>query len=195
LAVSRARLASYIGQERRIVIRCELPVDLRRRGLAADAEPRTPDAADLDKKFGPLAGPKEIKERERDDQGELRLNPVWYPLEEFHEGLLVEGRTWMYVIDERGGIFLGSDEKLGSVISDGQWKAQVAGMRAADPGLDAAKLRSALTGQGHPTVGTGFETGGATALARPARIAGGAALEPAGPAVGGQRQVRPVHEP
>ncbi|MFE4453468.1 hypothetical protein [Streptomyces sp. NPDC056796] len=132
-----------------------------------------------DRDFGPLAGPKRVKDTELDDQGDVRLNPLWYRLEDFRPALLERrGARWHFAVDEDGRILIGSEQPLG-IADDEELGRLLDGMRdsEANAGLTMDELRKALDGQGHPTVAAGFTAHGDTRI-RPARIAGELAFDP-----------------
>ncbi|WP_329042842.1 hypothetical protein OHT61_31340 [Streptomyces sp. NBC_00178] len=134
---------------------------------------------ELDHAYGPLAGPKKVKDRERDaqDSAQVRLNPLWYRLEEFKPALLdrTDG-VWHYAVDEEGEISIGSDQVL-SIMAEDELDELWSAMRRADPDLTREQLRAAIDNQGHPTVAAGFRTDGSTVV-RPARISGELSYDP-----------------
>ena len=125
----------------------------------------------IDHRFGPLAGPKKVKDREFDDGGQVRLNPLWYRLEDFKPTLLERtGAVWHFTVDEDGHILLGSDALL-TIAEEDELQELLTPMREKDPALTMDQLKGYLDNQGHPTVAAGFHDTGATRL-RPARISG-----------------------
>ncbi|MFF9490445.1 hypothetical protein [Streptomyces sp. NPDC014676] len=128
---------------------------------------------ELDRAYGPLAGPKKVKERERDqrDSRQVRLNPLWYRLEDFKPALLERtSGVWHYVVDEDGEISIGSDKVL-DVMTEDELHELFSRMREADESLTLERLTAALDNQGHPTVAAGFRADGTTVV-RPGRISG-----------------------
>ncbi|MEU6341906.1 toxin glutamine deamidase domain-containing protein [Streptomyces sp. NPDC046977] len=127
----------------------------------------------LDRDYGPLAGPKKVKDRERDHVAldQVRLNPLWYRLEDFKPALLerTDG-VWHYAVDEDGRISIGSDQVL-SVMTPEELDELWSHMRQADPELTLEQLKAGIDNQGHPTVAAGFREDGTTAV-RPARVSG-----------------------
>jgi hypothetical protein len=134
-----------------------------------------PDA--LDDRFGGAVAPKNVKGSEKDDQGRVRLNPLWYRLKDFKPALLERDGVWLYAVDERGEIFIGS-EGVWSLADAQEREALLAGMRERDPALTMEKLKAAVDDQGVPTVAAGFEEGGATLIAH-ARVGGELFKDPA----------------
>ncbi|MFI8006968.1 hypothetical protein [Streptomyces sp. NPDC086010] len=134
---------------------------------------------ELDHAYGPLAGPKKVKDRERDaqDSAQVRLNPLWYRLEEFKPALLdrTDG-VWHYAVDEEGEISIGSDQVL-SIMAEDELDELWSAMRRVDQELTREQLRAAIDNQGHPTVAAGFRTDGSTVV-RPARISGELSYDP-----------------
>lgn len=126
---------------------------------------------DLDHMYGSLAGPKNIKDGDKDDQGELRPNPLWYRLEDFWPALLERTDAhWLYTVDRHGDVLIGS-EKLLSVVREEELDRLYVHMRERDPALTREALRDRLDKQGHPTVAAGFDLTGRT-FARAARVSG-----------------------
>ncbi|MFF4243526.1 hypothetical protein ACFYY2_03520 [Streptomyces sp. NPDC001822] len=134
---------------------------------------------ELDSAYGPLAGPKKVKDRERDSQdaAQVRLNPLWYRLEEFRPALLerTDG-VWHYAVDEEGEISIGSDQVL-TVMTEDELDELWSSMRRVAPDLTPDQLRAAIDNQGHPTVAAGFRADGGTVV-RPARISGELSYDP-----------------
>ncbi|MDH3039213.1 hypothetical protein [Streptomyces sp. TRM75561] len=134
---------------------------------------------ELDRAYGPLAGPKKVKERERDqlDSRQVRLNPLWYRLEDFKPALLERtSGVWHYVVDEDGEISIGSDRAL-DIMTEDELHGLFSRMREADESLTLEQLAAALDNQGHPTVAAGFRADGTTVV-RPGRISGELAYNP-----------------
>src|SRR5262249_14399551 len=122
----------------------------------------------------------------------VRLNPLWYRLEDFRPALLERtGARWHYTVDELADISLGSEE-FSTVIEDAELEQLSQGMwhrdarnpqspnRPAQPEHQPspitfeafqAELKDALDHQGHPTIAAGFDAL-RRAWARPARISG-----------------------
>ncbi|MFE8950591.1 hypothetical protein [Streptomyces sp. NPDC007856] len=89
-----------------------------RSGIRPVTGTSTLDQAALDDAFGPAVKVRKVKDGEfaRDEEGnvvkdELRVNPLFYRLEEFESALLerTDGK-WLYVVDENGEILLGSED-------------------------------------------------------------------------------------
>ncbi|MEV4346260.1 hypothetical protein AB0J83_17460 [Actinoplanes sp. NPDC049596] len=129
-------------------------------------------ATELDHEYGGLAGPKRIKPGERDEQGRLRLNPLWYRLEDFPPRLLDDrpGAHWQYLVDENGDILLGAEE-ITTVVAEDEWRQLAGAIARVDPDITVERLKELLDHQGHPTVAAGFDEVGHT-VRRPARISG-----------------------
>ncbi|CAL9330645.1 hypothetical protein SUDANB6_00065 [Streptomyces sp. enrichment culture] len=124
----------------------------------SDAEPRD--------RFGTPVLPKRIKDEERDQDGDVRLNPLWVPLDEVDPDLLITGSrdaVWLYTVTDDGRVVLGTED-LSGIITPEQFGALLAGMREKDPGLTEKALRKALDGLGHTGIAAGFaDDGGETA--------------------------------
>ncbi|BFO15496.1 hypothetical protein SHKM778_18840 [Streptomyces sp. KM77-8] len=113
-------------------------------------------------RFGDPVLPKRIKDEERDRSGDVRLNPLWVPLEEVDPDLLITGNrdaVWLYTVTDDGQVILGT-EALSGIITPEQFDALLAGMREKDPDLTARSLREALDGLGHTGIAAGFVAGG-----------------------------------
>src|SRR5690348_12907984 len=67
---------------------------------------------ELDHWYGPPVGPKGVKERERDEDGDVRLNPLHYRLAELRREFFLKrtGAVWHYVAGVDGEIRVGTDE-------------------------------------------------------------------------------------
>ncbi|MDP9792686.1 hypothetical protein J2S43_001198 [Catenuloplanes nepalensis] len=142
----------------------------------AGAEPGTalPEArpADLDADYGPTVDPGVPRRADLDEDGGLRLNPLWYPLESFPAAALRPGRRqdWRYVVAGDGRIYLGAPE-AGAALRDRDWQRLLAGMRRADPDLTMTELRRRIDGTGDLSINPDFDAAG-TARARPGRATG-----------------------
>ncbi len=116
-------------------------------------------------RFGAPVLPKRIKKEERDQDGDVRLNPLWVPLDEVDPGLLITGNrdaVWLYTVTDEGRVILGTED-LSGIVTPEQFDALLAGMREKDPDLTAESLRRTLDGLGHTGVAAGFAGGGETA--------------------------------
>ncbi|MFE7647353.1 lonely Cys domain-containing protein [Streptomyces phaeoluteigriseus] len=116
-------------------------------------------------RFGDSVLPKRIKDEERDRDGDVRLNPLWVPLDEVDPDLLITGNpdaVWLYTVTDDGRVILGT-ENLSGIITPEQFDALLAGMREKDPGLTAQALRKTLDGLGHTGIAAGFVDDGRTA--------------------------------
>ncbi|WP_143652758.1 OTU domain-containing protein, partial [Streptomyces sp. 13-12-16] len=114
------------------------------------------DAAARDR-FGDSVLPKRVKDEERDQDGDVRLNPLWVPLDEVDPDLLITGNrdaVWLYTVTDDGRVILGTED-LSGIITPEQFDALLAGMREKDPGLTADSLRKALDGLGHTGIAAG----------------------------------------
>ncbi|WP_030191555.1 hypothetical protein [Streptomyces violaceorubidus] len=130
-------------------------------------------SAEDDQAFGPLAGPKRIKDTEVDDRGDIRLNPLWYRLEDFRPALLQRtSGQWVFTVDEEGSIAVGSEQPA-DLADQAELERLLEGMRGSEANADLTmeELKEALGGQGHPTVAAGFTESGTT-RERPARVSG-----------------------
>ncbi|MEU5095711.1 lonely Cys domain-containing protein [Streptomyces sp. NPDC020996] len=109
-------------------------------------------------RFGDPVLPKRIKDEERDQDGDVRLNPLWVPLDEVDPDLLITGNrdaVWLYTVTDDGRVILGTED-LSGIITPEQFDALLAGMREKDPDLTAESLREALDGLGHTGIAAGF---------------------------------------
>ncbi|MFE7810861.1 lonely Cys domain-containing protein [Streptomyces sp. NPDC057433] len=122
------------------------------------------DAAPRDR-FGAPVLPKRVKDEERDQDGDVRLNPLWVPLDEVDPHLLITGNrdaVWLYTVTDDGRVVLGT-ESLSGIVTQEQFDALLAGMRERDPELTAQALREALDGLGHTGIAAGFADAGPAA--------------------------------
>jgi hypothetical protein len=129
---------------------------------------------DLDHTAGLAVPPKKVKGHETDDLGEVRLNPLWVPLDEFSGRDLdnsPEGAKWQYAVTEDGEISLGSED-VASLIPRAQLDRLLAGMRTKQPGLSAEDLSTGLENMGHPTIAARFGPDGKTARQPKGRVCG-----------------------
>ena len=132
-----------------------------------------PDATpfDLDHEYGPVVEPKRVKEAEKATDGGVRLNPVWYRLDDFPPTLLERRDAhWHYAVDVDGEIRIGSEE-ISTVLDEPEWQQLLTGMRRVEGDLTMEQLRAALDGQGHPTIAAGFDEVGGTVV-QAARVSG-----------------------
>jgi hypothetical protein len=140
----------------------------------------------LERDYGPLVGPHRVKpESELADDENVRLNPVWYRLEDFPPALLLDrGRqaVWCFSVGARGEILMGT-EMIDTVVEDAEWTRLFNGMHEKNPTLTMEDLRMRLNASGHPTIAAGFESLGRTKT-QPARFSG--ELLWSGPAEGEQ---------
>lgn len=140
--------------------------------------------------FGRPVPPKKTKSQEMDDQGEVRLNPLWTPLEDIPSAFITEGREeaiWHYSVVEverkvagevkkEPVVMLGSEE-IFTVLPKAQQERLLAGMqeaaqrrrakeqpeeRAVEPTREDPER--AINRLGHPTIAAGFTDGGATRM-------------------------------
>ncbi|MFC9160656.1 lonely Cys domain-containing protein [Streptomyces fungicidicus] len=127
------------------------------------------DAAARDR-FGDPVLPKRVKDEERDQDGDVRLNPLWVPLDEVDPDLLITGNrdaVWLYTVTDDGRVILGTED-LSGIVTPEQFDALLAGMREKDPGLTAEALRKSLDGLGHTGIAAGFVVGGGDTAGRTA---------------------------
>ena len=127
------------------------------------------DAAARDR-FGDPVLPKRVKDEERDQDGDVRLNPLWVPLDEVDPDLLITGNrdaVWLYTVTDDGRVILGTED-LSGIVTPEQFDALLAGMREKDPGLTAEALRKSLDGLGHTGIAAGFVDGGGETAGRTA---------------------------
>ncbi|MFE7873025.1 toxin glutamine deamidase domain-containing protein [Micromonospora humida] len=138
----------------------------------ADVPDESPVGADLDGTYGPAVRAARITPEERDDTGDVRLNPLWYRLADFPAHLLdpARARSWRYVVAEDGEIYLGAADAA-AAMRPRDFRALLAGMRQHDPELTAERLREQLGGQGHAGLAVGFDARG-RAIERHARVGG-----------------------
>ncbi|WP_213083781.1 hypothetical protein [Streptomyces canus] len=115
------------------------------------------DSVPVDR-FGPPVLPKRVKDEERDLDGDVRLNPLWTPLDEVDPSLLITGNpdtVWLYTVTDRGQVIVGA-ENLSGTLTEEQFDALLTGMRTTDPELTAESLRKALDGLGHTSIAADF---------------------------------------
>ncbi|NBM20739.1 hypothetical protein, partial [Streptomyces sp. GC420] len=123
--------------------------------------------------FGEPVRPKRVKEEEKDPDGDVRVNPLWTPLDEVDPDLLITGNkdaVWLYTVTPDMRVLLGS-EKPSDIITEEQFDALLAGMRSKDPGLTEEALREQLDGLGHTGIGARF-TGSGTTVPGDSRVSG-----------------------
>ncbi|WP_158713248.1 OTU domain-containing protein [Streptomyces sp. NRRL B-12105] len=124
--------------------------ELRARGRRRDGD------------LAPPVRPKRVKKEELDEDEEVRINPLWTPLDEIDPDLLLAGNrnaVWIYTVTPEGRVLLGS-EKPSDVLSEDQFDALLAGVRTRRPGMTADDLRGTVDGLGHTGVAARFGTGG-----------------------------------
>ncbi|WP_218924466.1 hypothetical protein [Streptomyces sp. st140] len=100
--------------------------------------------------YGDSVAPKRVKPEEHDGEGDVRVNPLWIPLDDVDPDLLVTANpdtVWIYTVTEDGQILLGSEQPSG-IITPEQFDALLAGMRSVAPDLTADGLRKDLDGLG-----------------------------------------------
>jgi hypothetical protein len=169
-----ANAAERIGAALRIDVAAQ---DAEHPRIAHGAFVAGPPRPVTDEQFGPLAGPKKVKDREFDDARQVRLNPLWYRLEDFKPALLErKGAVWHYAVDEDGQILLGSDQLL-TIAEEGELQALLEAMQDKDPELTMGQLKGFIDNQGHPTVAAGFDRKSGVTRLRPARISGELSFE------------------
>ncbi|MFE2423271.1 hypothetical protein [Streptomyces hokutonensis] len=119
---------------------------------------------DLTAGFGDPVMPKRVKDEERDDEGDVRANPLWIPLEEVDPDLLITGNrdaVWLYTVTDDGRVLLGS-EAPSQVMAQDRFDALLAGVRTRRPEVTAESLRAEIDGLGHTGIAAVFEEGGRT---------------------------------
>ncbi|HEV7935883.1 MAG TPA: ADP-ribosyltransferase [Actinomadura sp.] len=133
---------------------------------------------DPDHDFGPPVAPQRARATEMDGRN-VRLNPLWVPLEEMSPSLLTGDRNsvWLYTVTEDLRVLLGS-EQPSAIMSEGQLTDLVAGLREKDPQLREMDLDQArrsviqwLDGQGHLGIAARFAADGRTGPG-PSRVSG-----------------------
>ncbi|MFE5238788.1 MULTISPECIES: lonely Cys domain-containing protein [unclassified Streptomyces] len=123
--------------------------------------------------FGEQVAPKRVKDEERDAAGDVRVNPLWVPLDEVDPDLLVTGSkdaVWIYTVTGDGRVLLGS-EQPSAIVTPEQFDALLTGMRRVTPELTADQLRSQLDGLGHTGIAADFGGKGRT-VPGPSRVSG-----------------------
>ncbi|WP_026179042.1 hypothetical protein [Streptomyces hokutonensis] len=126
--------------------------------------PRPGPSGDLTAGFGDPVLPKRVKDEERDDEGDVRANPLWIPLEEVDPDLLITGNhdaVWLYTVTDDGRVLLGS-EAPSKVMAQDRFDALLAGVRTRRPEVTAESLRAEIDGLGHTGIAAMFEEGGRT---------------------------------
>ncbi|MFJ8171148.1 hypothetical protein ACIQ64_22185 [Streptomyces sp. NPDC094473] len=112
--------------------------------------------------FGETVAPKRVKPEERDAVGDVRVNPLWTPLDEIDPALLITGNrdaVWIYTVNAEGRVLLGS-ERPSAIVTPEQFEALPAGMRRVAPDLTADELRDDLDGLGHTGIAARFGESG-----------------------------------
>lgn len=112
--------------------------------------------------YGDSVAPKRVKPEERDGEGDVRVNPLWIPLDDVDSDLLVTANpdtVWIYTVTEDGQILLCSEQPSG-IITPEQFDALLAGMRSVAPDLTADGLRKDLDGLGHTGIAARFGESG-----------------------------------
>ncbi|MFJ9244869.1 hypothetical protein [Streptomyces sp. NPDC101776] len=126
--------------------------------------PQPGPGGDLTAGFGDPVMPKRVKDEERDDEGDVRANPLWIPLEEVDPDLLITGNrdaVWLYTVTDDGRVLLGS-EAPSQVMAQDRFDALLAGVRTRRPEVTAESLRAEIDGLGHTGIAAVFEEGGRT---------------------------------
>ncbi|MGW3108752.1 hypothetical protein [Streptomyces sp. NPDC001100] len=124
--------------------------------------PQRGPGGDLTAGFGAPVMPKRVKDEERDDEGDVRANPLWIPLEEVDPDLLITGNHdagWLYTVTDDGRVLLGSEEPS-QVMAQDRFDALLAGVRTRRPETTAESLRAEIDGLGHTGIAAVFEEGG-----------------------------------
>jgi len=106
--------------------------------------------------------PKRVKDEELDADREVRINPLWTPLDDIDPDLLVAGSrdaVWIYTVTREGRVLLGS-EKPSDVLPDDQFDALLDGVRTRHPETTADELRRTVDGLGHTGIAARFRTDG-----------------------------------
>ncbi|MFJ6892396.1 hypothetical protein [Streptomyces hokutonensis] len=119
---------------------------------------------DLTAGFGDPVMPKRVKDEERDNEGDVRANPLWIPLEDVDPDLLITGNhdaVWLYTVTDDGRVLLGS-EAPSQVMAQDQFDALLTGVRTRRPDVTAESLRAEIDGLGHTGIAAVFEEGGRT---------------------------------
>jgi hypothetical protein len=152
---------------------------------------------DVDREYGVLVAAKKVKQVEQ-DAGGVRVNPLWYRLEDFPRELLLgrPGSVWHYSVGADGAISIGSEELI-SVVQEREWEELLAGILRRDPGAvrpEAIRpevlaefqedhpgeplpqtpmevLKFLMNGLGHPTIALDFGELG-MAVEAPGRVSG-----------------------
>ncbi|GGZ00884.1 hypothetical protein [Streptomyces poonensis] len=123
--------------------------------------------------YGAPVPPKRVKKEEKDADGDVRVNPLWTPLDEIDPDLLITGgkdAVWLYTVTADGRVLLGS-EKPSDIVTREQFDALLDGMREKDPGLTEEGLLRHLDGLGHTGIAAGFTEEGRTVPGR-SRVSG-----------------------
>ncbi|MEV0912155.1 hypothetical protein [Streptomyces hokutonensis] len=126
--------------------------------------PRPGPGGDLTAGFGDPVLPKRVKDEERDDEDDVRANPLWIPLEEVDPDLLITGNhdaVWLYTVTDDGRVLLGS-EAPSQVMAQDRFDALLAGVRTRRPEVTAQSLRAEIDGLGHTGIAAVFEEDGRT---------------------------------
>lgn len=135
----------------------------KRSGAEGETE-APPSAEQLTTEYGDSVMPKRVKDEERDEDGDVRANPLWIPLEEVDPDLLVTANhdaVWLYTVTDDGRVLLGS-EAPSQVMAEDQFDALLAGVRTRRPEVTADALRAEIDGLGHTGIAAVFQEDGRT---------------------------------
>lgn len=137
-------------------------------------EPSQRPDADLDDLYGPVVGPKKVKDHELypGEHGTVRPNPLLTNLDEVPPTLLTadRGAAWLYVVTEDGDIALGTENVTG-VMGEEEFRTLLEGVQRAEPDMTPQRLRELLDGVGHTGVVVQFGRDG-DSLVGLGRVAG-----------------------
>ncbi|MFD8524615.1 hypothetical protein ACFV2D_32000 [Streptomyces capillispiralis] len=129
------------------------------------------DIYDLDYEYGYAVEATRIHPQELDRQGQLRLNPLWMPLEELKLDISNRNAVWLYAVNEWGQVSLGV-QRVDTVITREQLDHMAIGMGSRQDGLTQESLLAAMSGLGHPTVAARFDEETGDLVRDHARISG-----------------------
>ena len=133
---------------------------------------------DLDHDYGPLVGPKRVKDQETGGNGLPQINPAFYLLSEMPPAVMLShtDAQWHYTVGAAGEIRIGSEE-LGQMLTGEELLDHYANHHLGErPDIDDPAVQEFLSrvdGQGHPTIAVEFTDLGKVADdAPPSRVSG-----------------------
>ncbi len=118
--------------------------------------------------------PKKTKDHEHDDEGQLRVNPVWIKLEHLTGEILDQSpknAKWQYAMTEENDIYFGSED-IASITHPEDLDRLHEGMKAKDPELTRESMITSMDKMGHPTISAHFDQETGRSILSKARLSG-----------------------